>query len=252
MSRQNIYDNEKFFQNYQTLRKKTDSANVLFELPALLSLLPDFSGKAVLDLGCGFGEHCQLFVEKGAERVVGIDISEKMLALAIEGQVSDKITYKHLAMEEIDQLDEKFDLIVSSLAFHYVEDFQNLLFKIYTKLNDGGYLVFSQEHPINTCHSGGDRWIRDEDGKKQYCRLSHYGLSGKRETAWFVDGVQKYHRTFSQIINNLIATGFSIEKIIEPLPTPEILENFPDYEDLYHKPDFLLIKARKLKRAGAS
>ena len=35
------------------------------------------------------------------------------------------------------------------------------------------------------------------------------------------------------------------EKMIEPLPTDELLEKYPDYKDLFHKPDFLLIKANK-------
>ena len=59
MAQQNIYDNEIFFEGYKKLRENTASANVLFEIPALLSLLPDLEGKRVLDLGCGYGEHCK-------------------------------------------------------------------------------------------------------------------------------------------------------------------------------------------------
>jgi len=33
--------------------------------------------------------------------------------------------------------------------------------------------------------------------------------------------------------------------MIEPIPTDEILERFPEQEDLFHKPDFLLVKAKK-------
>ena len=62
---------------------------------------------------------------------------------------------------------------------------------------------------------------------------------------WFVDNVKKYHRTFSTIINTLINSGFSIERMIEPLPTDEILEQYPDYKDLFHKPDFLLLRVKK-------
>ena len=56
---------------------------------------------------------------------------------------------------------------------------------------------------------------------------------------------KKYHRTFSTIINTLISAGFSIERMIEPLPTDEILEQYPDYKDLFHKPDFLLLRVKK-------
>ena len=87
--------------------------------------------------------------------------------------------------------------------------------------------------------------VKDENGNKLYINLSNYGIEGERESSWFVDNVKKYHRTFSTIINTLIETGFKIEKIIEPLPTEELLKNFPEYKDLFHKPDFLLVKVSK-------
>ena len=152
-----------------------------------------------------------------------------------------------MPMEDIGELQERFDIVVSSLAFHYVENFQALIKNIYKLLNDGGVLVFSQEHPINTCFSNGSRWTKDENGNKLFANISKYSIDGERESVWFVDKVKKYHRTFSTIINTLIESGFQIDKLIEPVPTPEILKENPDYKDLLHKPDFLLIKATKGK-----
>ena len=245
MAKQNIYDNQIFFEGYKNIRENKDNANNLFEKPALFSLLPDIKKKRVLDLGCGFGEHCMYYISKGAESVVGIDISEKMLQIAKKENAHCDITYINMPMEDIDRLDGKFDLAVSSLAFHYVEDFAGVVKSVYEKLNDGGVFVFSQENPLCTCHSGGDRWTRDENGEKMYVNLANYGIEGERETQWFVDNVKKYHRTFSTIINTLIDAGFVIEKMIEPLPTEEILKDAPEYRDLYHKPDFLLVRVRK-------
>ena len=96
-----------------------------------------------------------------------------------------------------------------------------------------------------TSHSGGDRWTRDANGEKRHVNISNYGVEGQRSTTWFVDHVQVYHRTFSSIVNTLIEAGFSIEKMIEPLPTEQLLAQYPDYKDLLHKPDFLLLKAKK-------
>lgn len=245
MAQQNIYDNEIFFEGYKKIRENEVNANNLFELPALFSLLPELKGKSVLDLGCGFGEHCKKFVECGAERVVGVDISEKMLAVANEENCDSKITYRNMPMEEIGQLQEKFDLVISSLALHYVEDFDGVARNVYNLLQDGGVFIFSQENPLCTCHAGGDRWTRDKNGKKLHVNLSNYGVEGERESVWFVDNVKKYHRIFSTIVNTLIQTGFSIEKMIEPLPSEGLLEKYPDYADLFHKPDFLVVKVRK-------
>ena len=55
MSRQNIFDNEIFFNGYKALRDSDSNANDLIEQPAMRKLLPDLNGKTVLDLGCGPG-----------------------------------------------------------------------------------------------------------------------------------------------------------------------------------------------------
>ena len=54
---------------------------------------------------------------------------------------------------------------------------------------------------------------------------------------------------FSTIVNTLVEGGLTIEKMIEPVPTEEILEKHPDQRDLFHKPDFLLIRASKKETA---
>ena len=277
MAQQNIYDDKTFFEGYSKLREREGNANVLFEMPALFSMLPDLHGKTVLDLGCGFGEHCMHFVNQGAAKVVGVDISEKMLKVARKENNAPNIVYLRMAMEHISELDEYFDLVVSSLAFHYVEDFEQLIKDCYDLLKPGGVLLFSQEHPLASCYGlvksatdksdvarqsadtqqldGGaqepelaSRWTKDENGKKLYVNLANYAVEGERESTWFVDGVKKYHRTFSTIVNTLAGAGFILEQMIEPTPTEEILAKYPEQADLFHKPDFLIVKARKEKK----
>jgi len=197
-------------------------------------------------LGCGVGGHCLEFVNGGAKKVVGIDISKKMLEVAEKENHHSKITYLNLPMENLSQISEKFDLVVSSLAIHYVKDFEKLVCDVFNLLNENGLFLFSQEHPLNTCFSEGSRWTKDEKGNKLFANISNYSTEGVRESVWFIDGVKKYHRTFSSIINTLVLAGFSIEKVIEPVPTEELLLEFPDYRDLFHKPDFLLVRGRKI------
>ena len=246
MAKQNIFDNETFFEGYKTIRDKEGNANDLFEIPALFSLLPNLENKSILDLGCGFGEHCAKFVEKGALKVVGIDISEKMLEVARKENTNPAITYLHLPIEDVEKAEGKFDVVISSLAFHYVEDFDGVVKKIYEKLNEGGSFVFSQENPINTTYCGDiPRWTKDENGKKLYVNFANYAVEGERESEWFVEGIKKYHRMFSTIINTLTENGFIVEKLIEPTPTDDILQKFPNQDDLFHKPDFLLVRAKK-------
>ena len=245
MARQNIYDNDIFFEGYSKIRERKNNANELFEKPALFSLLPPLEGKAVIDLGCGYGEHCMEYIRRGAASVVGIDISKKMLAVAKAENSHPKIIYLHMAMEDLSSIKGKFYMAASSLALQYVEDYGTLVHDVHELLNANGLFIFSQEHPMNTCFSDGDRWTRDENGRKIHANISNYGVEKEWESTWFIDHVKKYHRMFSTVLNTLIDNGFAIEKIIEPTPTEEILISNPDQEELVHKPDFLLVRARK-------
>ncbi len=65
--------------------------------------------------------------------------------------------------------------------------------------------------------------------------------------AHYVDGVEKYHRTFSEIVNSLCSSGFTIGKMLEPVPEGETAEQEKRLAKNFHKPDFLLIRAVKQK-----
>jgi len=78
-----------------------------------------------------------------------------------------------------------------------------------------------------------------------YHNLSDYARTGRRKTVWIVDGVIKYHRTFSDVVNALTTNGFIVEKVLEPVPDTETVKRLPYFADELHKPNFLLIRAKK-------
>ncbi len=80
--KQNIYDTEKFFTKYSQMSRSVNGLAGAGEWKTLEKMLPNFRGKKVLDLGCGYGWHCEYAYEHGAAAVTGVDISEKMLAVA--------------------------------------------------------------------------------------------------------------------------------------------------------------------------
>ncbi|MCL2466577.1 MAG: class I SAM-dependent methyltransferase [Micrococcales bacterium] len=242
---QNIYDDQEFYDGYQRVRDNADSANNVEERPAIVSLLPDLRGKRVLDLGCGQGHGCRLYSDLGAGSVLGIDISEKMLAVARELNSASNISYRRLSMEEVGGLPPSFDVVVSSLAVHYVEDFVSLARDVFLLLSDGGHFVFSQEHPLTTAPKAGIHWAYDTDGSPAYYQLSDYSVSSQRTIFWIVDGVVKHHRTFSDIINSLVSVGFAIDRVLEPVVPEEVVQRIPNYQKNRHVPNFLLVDARK-------
>lgn len=240
---QNIYDNPVFFDGYKKLRSNQYSANNLEEKPALFSLAPDLTGKAVLDLGCGYGENCAEFKSRGASKVLGIDISEKMLDVAVKE--NPDIDFIRADMSDLSFIKDKFDIVFSSLAVHYIEDFSAFVKGVYDLLSPDGYFIFSQEHPLTTAPITGASWARDDIGNVLHYKLTDYARGGKRNTKWIVEGVEKYHRTFSEIINSLCEAGFTIERMLEPIPTKETIKIDKNWEKHLHKPNFLLIKAKK-------
>lgn len=243
---QNIFDNQTFFDGYKALRERDDNLNVLLEQPAMRRLLPEVAGKAVLDLGCGYGHNCLEFVERGATEVVGVDISEKMLKVARSESVHEKITYINMSMTDVKTLNKSFDVIYSSLAFHYIEDFAGFAENLYSVLNSGGWLLFSQEHPIPTATVDGKGHFNfDENGERTSYTLFDYHREGERKISWFVDGVVKYHRTFGSVITALARAGFVIDTVEEPLPEEWALEKLPSLDREFIKPNYLIIKARK-------
>lgn len=117
---QNIYDNDQFFNSYIDLRKNNKGLNDVLEIPAFRSIIPNLIGKEILDLGCGYGESSKWYISQGAKKVTAVDISEKMINMAIELNRDEKIDYIKVPIEEIDFPENSFDVILSSLAFHYI------------------------------------------------------------------------------------------------------------------------------------
>ena len=245
MSNQNIYDNQIFFDGYKKLRSNPSAANDIVEKPALFSLSPNLQNKSILDIGCGYGENCVEFIKMGASSVTGLDISVKMLEVAENENTSPNIKYINKSMTDLNEIAEKYDVIFSSLAVHYIEDFDKLIKDVYNLLNQGGYFIFSQEHPLTTALLTQNYWTCNEENERIHYNLTIYALEGERKVTWIVDGVIKYHRTMSSIINSLSNAGFIINKMLEPIPSKEIMNQYPSYKRYIHKPDFLLIKAKK-------
>ncbi|MBR0086372.1 MAG: class I SAM-dependent methyltransferase [Lachnospiraceae bacterium] len=247
MSRQNIYDNDVFFQNFKSLREDEINFNDVIETPIILHMMPELTGKKVLDIGCGMGQHAKQYAGMGAASVLGIDISEKMLAFAEEHNSAENITYRRLAFEELEKIEDSFDVVTSSLAFDYVQDFAGLMKKIYGLLADGGRLVYSMSHPIATAYDGTyDRYTRTESGERLYANLRNYGEEGLRKIRWVVEGYELYHRKVSTLINDMIAAGFVIEECQESKLPPETIRQYPGkFGGVMHQPDFIFFRCRK-------
>lgn len=236
----------------------TDSTfHSYYEKPAIRAELPSLDGLDVISIGCGSGVDARWLADNAAKKVVGIDISEGLLAIAKKN--NPDIDFHEMDMEQLGFEDESFDLAYSSLAIHYVDDWTQPLREAHRVLRPGGQYVFSCGHPIDSAME----YATEDDIK--YARLGRrinkttnerlvYGdyLAPDGEGVKPVKGmlgdieVVVYHRIFSKTVEQILASGFSIERVVEPQPTPEMQEGDPDHYELLTKiPTFMIWVLRK-------
>ncbi len=241
-----IYDDENFFNNYIDLRNAANNYNDLIEQPIVFDLLGDIKDKIVLDIGCGYGAMTIKIAENGAKKVLGIDVSERMIEKGNKVNHHEKIAYKVLSAENLDSLGEKFDVVVSCLAIHYIENFDELFVNIFNALNTNGEFVFSMEHPMYTASKYPQQWIKDQNSEIATGFVTdHYGEEGMRNIMWLGKNVTKYHHKMDTVFNALIGAGFVLEKVVEPSPSEELIERVPKTSHELHRPAYLIIKCRK-------
>ena len=243
--KQNKYDNPEFFTKYREMPRSVGGLDNAHEWYAFRALLPDLRGKRVLDLGCGFGWHCRYARQQHARSVVGIDLSENMLERARSATNDPAIEYRRSAMEDFEPSAGEFDVVISSLALHYVERFDLVCPKIHLCLTAGGVFVFSVEHPVFTA-TAAQTWCCSPGGERLHWPVDDYQMEGLRRTQWLADNVVKYHRTVATYVNTLIDSGFSIARLLEPAPDPELVAVHPNLKDEGRRPPFLLIAACRL------
>jgi len=85
----------------------------------MLAACGDVRGLSILDSGCGEGRFCRILLDRGSERVLGVDLCEPMINAARELQ-SGKDTYRVADAEDLSFLDDhSFDLAVSTFRFMF-------------------------------------------------------------------------------------------------------------------------------------
>ncbi len=238
---QNIYDNAEFFAGYSGLRRSVEGLDGAPEWPALRALVPDLQGKRVLDLGCGFGWFCRWARQAGAAQILGLDVSENMLARARATDPDVAVTYARADLETLDLPPASVDFAYSSLALHYIADLEGLVAQIRRALAPGGRLVASVEHPIYTAPSA-PGWSRDAAGRDVW-PVDRYLEEGPRTTHWLAEGVIKQHRTIATYVGLLLRAGFTLAHLEEWGPTAEQIAEHPEFAIERERPPFLLIAA---------
>jgi SAM-dependent methyltransferase len=154
-----------------------------------------------------------------------------------------RATFLVTPVEDFEVDEGKFDLVVSSMCLHYVNDIRPVFEKVALALKEDGHFIFSIEHPICTSLLKG--WCSSNEISQMHWPVDDYKKETIRVSNWFVDGVIKYHRTIETYTNELIDTGFSIKRLLEPGPTITAVAERPELSEHLRRPPSLVLAGTK-------
>lgn len=212
------------------------------ETRTIFNLAGDVTGKAVLDLACGYGYFGRELHKRGAAKVVGVDISQKMIdiARAESGKNGDDIEFYVRNVGEMEVLG-RFDIVTAAFLFNYADSLtglQNMFSSVARNLKPGGRLVAYTVEP---------------DYDLQRGNFSHYGVEILDEEPWYEGFKMRAEFTTSSAPSPftfyrwsrkdyeraIIQAGFSNFFWQKPMVLESDLEKYPEgFWDIYQKNGF--------------
>lgn len=207
-------------------------------VPRLIDLAAPLARLDVCDLACGEGVVSRELAVRGA-RVVGVDISMRLLALAVEEERRNPRGI-HFVRDDASQLGtferESFDGVVSSLALTDIADLRSVAAAVTRVLRPGGWLLFAINHPCGPA-SG-------PNGQLMHASYDYFeeGYWRSQNPASVRGRVGAYHRPLSTYLNTLGAAGLSLEHSLEPRATLRMCQHAAGYERV---PSALIMRWRK-------
>ncbi|MFW5853247.1 MAG: class I SAM-dependent methyltransferase [Patescibacteria group bacterium] len=235
------------------VRNSEDSIyHAYYEKPAMYALLPELENKKVLSLGCGSGEDSFYLKKQGANKSVGIDLSEELINIAKKSY--SECEFFVMNMEKINFPDSSFDFIYSSLAIHYLEDWNKVFKEVYRLLKPGSSFLFSCGHPVRLA-------MAQKDDKEYFIKkleVVKEKATGKVEVTGdylakkkIIDSmgentVNIWSMPLGDIAEAATEAGFLIEKMIEPRPLEKLKTiKSQTYYRLNKIPEFVIFKLKK-------
>ena len=125
-------------------------------------------------------------VWKGAAEVRGIDSSRRMIEEAQKRNSDNRIQYQVCGAEDYSYPANEYDIVLSNLVLHYIQDLNGIYQKVYHTLKPGGKFLFNIEHPVFT-GSVGQEWIEMTRGMHCIGPVDDYFIR-EREKRIFWEG----------------------------------------------------------------
>jgi ubiquinone/menaquinone biosynthesis C-methylase UbiE len=250
-------------------REGKDFFRVEMNLPAFFAVVGDVKGLRVLDLGCGEGSNARFYASGGA-KVVGVDISRKMIELARREEESDQLGIEYVVSDaaNIKGVNGGFDLVTCFMALMDIEHYEEAIVEAAKLLRTGGRFVFCITHPCFEFGECVDReplavWKYETEGSKQrgeahHMEMTDYFQRGTSEVIWDMERLKKpftttsFHRTLTDYFEALAKAGFMVSRLVEPKPTQSGVSRYPSLRKHLKIPHSITIEATKVSPCGCS
>ncbi len=218
------------------------------EVPAMVKMLGDVQGKAILDLACGFGDHLKKLSKKGARICIGIDASSKLLKFAKNLQIPGTEFYQGDINKKLKFNDNAFDIIFCSLALHYLDNLNKLFVEVRRVLKRNGIFAFSTGHPIFDLINQSPRHMIGvkKVGKKRIISGDYFDESAKMTELGGLGNMMCCNYTYETFIKTGLKNGFELVDYVDAKPVPSSKRRDPEkYRLTTTLPTFVLFKFKK-------
>lgn len=233
----------------QYKQSKQSPWRTYIEQYTMLELMGDVRGKLVLDLACGEGYYSRIFKSLGARRVVGVDLSHKMIDLARASEGESPLGVEYVVGDAIDyQPDEPFDIVSAGYLLNYANTPERLLAMcqaISRSLRPGGRFVTVNNNPSQSP----ERFA----ATKKYGFIKSAGEELRAGTpityTIFQDGgtftFDNYYLSVGTHEEALQAVGLRDIEWVAPRLSPQWSEDPTFWDDFFDDPSVIFLQCRK-------
>jgi len=217
--------------------------------PRFLEFVGDVRGKDILDLACGSGHFTRKLRQKGARKVIGVDLSKEMIRIARQEEARKRlgIDYRLGDVANLGKIRE-FDIVTAGFLLHYSktkQELESMCKNIYCNLKKRGRFVTLNQNPDSPCST------HKEYGSTSQL-VGELKEGGKVKVSLWNDGREQCHfynyhwkkSTYEQALSN---AGFRDIKWQDLKVKQEGIDRFGQefWKGWYESPSVICLEATK-------
>lgn len=220
------------------IQSKVDLSYHYILVPCVMELCAQGNFRSVIDVGCGIGFITQELAKRSS-RLIGVDLSSRSIQLARQRFVSNNcVSFLNMSIEEYaDEMHQGlFTLAVANMTLVTAPSLEQIVGAIARLLAPGGHFVFTITHPWFWPHYwkyASESWF---DYKKEIFIEAPFKITLQKDVTLVTTHV---HRPLEKYLDALLRYRFVVDRIVEPMPTPEVERM---YKEKWKFPRFMGIR----------